>query len=78
MYKNKELRPLQWEDKMEYVSTQNFIRCASKQYISNYQIHYLTINAVFRTSESKKSINLISKLGGGPILHAVKINKQYF
>ena len=59
---------------MEYVSTQNFIRCASTQYISNYQIHSWTINAVLMTFESKKSINLISKLGGGgPILHVVKL-----
>ena len=62
-------------DKMEYVSTQNFTRCASKQCIDNYQMHFWTINAVLMTFEANKSINLISK-SGCPILHALKINKQ--
>ena len=39
-------RPLQWEDKMENVSMQIFMRCASKQCINNYQIHFWTINEV--------------------------------
>ena len=30
---------------MEYVSMQNFMRCASKQCINNYQIHSWTINS---------------------------------
>ena len=47
---------------MEYVSTQNFMRCTSKQCINNYQIHSWTINAVLKTFEEKKSINLISNL----------------
>ena len=35
------------------------MRCASKQYINNYQIHSWTINAVLMTIEAKESINLI-------------------
>ena len=61
---------------MQYVSTQFFMRCSSKQCINTYQIHSRTINAILMTFEGKKSINLISKLGY-PILHALKINKQY-
>ena len=62
-------RPLQWEDKMEYVSAQNFMRCASNQCINNYQIPYWT-NAILVSFEAKKSINLISK-SGFLILHAL-------
>ena len=53
-----------------------FTRYASKQYISNYQIHFGAINAVLMRFEEKKYINLISKCGC-PNLHALKINKQY-
>ena len=38
MYKNLQYVPLQWDDKMEYVSTQNFMRCASKQCLNDYHI----------------------------------------
>ena len=38
-------------------------RCASKQYIKIYQIHFWAMNAVVMTFEAKKSVNLISKLG---------------
>ena len=69
MYTNMQGRPLKWEDKIEYVSTQNFMRCASKQCMNNYQIHSWIINAVVMTFEANKSINLISK-SGCPILHA--------
>ena len=61
---------------MGYVSTQLFMRCYSKQCINNYQIHSWTIHAVLVTFEAKKAINLKSK-SGCPILHALKINKQY-
>ena len=63
-------------DKMEHVSMQNLIRCASKQYINTYQIHSWPIIALLITSAAKKSIHLISN-SGCPILHALKINKQY-
>ena len=56
---------------MEYVSMQNLMRGASKQCINNHQIHSSTINAVLKTSVTKKSINSISKLGC-PILHSLK------
>ena len=56
---------------MEYVSTQNLVRRASKQCINKYQIHSSTINAVLKTSVAKKSINLISKFECR-ILHALK------
>ena len=46
------------------------------QCINIYQIHSWPINAVLMTFEAKKSLNLISK-SGCPILHALKINKQY-
>ena len=39
-------RPLQREDKGEYIGIQIFMRRAFKQYIDNYQIHTLGINAV--------------------------------
>ena len=61
---------------MEYVSTQIFMRCYSKQCINNYQIHFLSINAWLITFEGKRSIDLISK-SGCPILHALKINRLY-
>ena len=48
---------------MEYVSTQNFMRCASKQCRNNYQIHSWTINAVLMTLEANKYLNLISNRG---------------
>ena len=62
---------------MEYVSMHNFIRCASEQCICKYQIYFWTKNAVIMTFEDKKSINLISK-SRCPILHALKIKKQYY
>ena len=77
MYKNMQCTPLQWEDGIEYVSTQILMRCASKQCIANFKIHFWTKNAVFMTLEAKKSVNLISKLEC-PIQHVLKINKQYF
>ena len=61
---------------MEYVSKQNFMRCASKLCINNYQIHSWTINAVLMTFKANKSINLILKLTC-PFLHALKINNQF-
>ena len=61
---------------MVYVSMQVFIRYASKQNITTYQIHSWPIFEVLMTFEAKKSINLISN-SGYPILHALKINKQY-
>ena len=76
MYKNVQCRPHQWEDKIEHVSMQMFIRYAFKQCINNYQIHSWPIIAVIMTFEAKKSINLISN-SGSPILHALKIIKQY-
>ena len=60
---------------MEYVSTQIFMRCASKQCMNDYQIHSWQI-AVLMTFEAKKTINLISK-SRYLILHALEINKQY-
>ena len=72
MYKKVESRLLQWEDKMEHVSTHFFIRYASKQCIITYQKYSCPI----MTFEANKSINLISN-SGCPILHALKINKQY-
>ena len=76
MYKNVQCRPLQWDDKMEYVSMQMLIRYALKQCINNYQIHSWPIIAVLMTFEAKISIILISNWGC-PILHAFKINKQF-
>ena len=64
-------RPLQQENKSEYVSTLYFTRFASKKYINNNLIHYWAINAVLMTFEAKKSINLFSK-SGCPNLHALK------
>ena len=61
---------------MEYVSTHNFIRCAFEQCISNYRIHFCTINDILLTFEQKQSITLIPK-SRCHILHALKINKQY-
>ena len=58
---------------MEYVHTQNLMRCASQQCINNYQIHLWLINAVLMTFETNNSINVISKLGC-PFIHALKIN----
>ena len=54
-----------------------FTRCASKQYINTYQIHFWAINAVLMISEAKKVVNVISK-SGCPDLNALKICKQYF
>ena len=68
--------PLWWEDKMEYVNTQFFMRRVSMQCINHYQMHFWTIKAFLMTIEAKKSINVISKLWC-PILHALKFNKQY-
>ena len=62
--------------KVEEVSTQFFTRCAFKQYINTYQIHFWAINAVLMTSEAKKSVNLISKLGC-PNLNALKTRNKY-
>ena len=59
---------------MEYVSTQHFMRCPSKQCINYYQIYSWTINAVLMTFEAinlYKPINLFLKLGC-LILHALK------
>ena len=61
---------------MQYLSTQFFMRYASKQFKNNYQIQSWTMNAFLRTFEAKKSISLNSK-SGRRILHALKINKQY-
>ena len=61
---------------MEHVSMQVFIRCDSKQCINTYQIHFWPIIAVLMAFEANKSIHLISN-SGCPILHALKINKQY-
>ena len=72
-----QFKPLQREDKRELVSTQFFMRYASKRYINNHQKHFGAINAVLIRFEEKKSVNLISKWGC-PNLHALKINKQYF
>ena len=71
-----QFKPLQREDKSEYVSTQFFTRYASKRYFNNYQIHFWAINTVLMRFEENKYINLISKWGC-PNLHALKINKQY-
>ena len=56
-------RPLQREDKNEYVSVHFFTRCASKQYINNYQIHFWATTAVLMTFKAMKTIRLISKSG---------------
>ena len=61
---------------MEHVSMQMFIRYAYKQCLNDYQIHSWPIIAVLITFETKKIKNLISN-SGCPILHALKINKQY-
>ena len=61
---------------MEHLSMQMFIRYASKQCINNSLIHSWPITAALMTDEAKKSIYLISN-SGCPILHALKINKQY-
>ena len=68
-------RPLQQENKSEYVSTQYFTRFASKHYINSNLIHPWAINAVLMTFEEKTSMNLFSK-SGCPNLHgiALKIN----
>ena len=70
-------RPRQREDKNEKISMQFLARCALKQYINNYQIHFRAINAVLMTFEATKAVNLISK-SGCPNLNALKISKQYF
>ena len=69
-------RPRQREDKSEKVSMQFLTRCALKQYMNNYQIHFWAIKAVLMTFEAKKAVNLISK-SGYPNLNALKISKQY-
>ena len=56
-------RPLQWYDIIEYVSTQNFMRCSFKLCINNYQIYSWTVYAVLMTFEANKSIHIISKSG---------------
>ena len=76
MFKNMQCKPRQREDKKEKVSTHFFTRCASKQHINTYQIHFWAINADLMTFEAKKSVNLISKMGC-PNLNALKISKQY-
>ena len=62
---------------MEHVSMQMLISCVTKQCINSYQIRSCPIIAVLMTYEARKSINLISN-SGCLILHALKINKQYF
>ena len=69
-------RPRQREFKSKKVSIHFLTRCAFKQYINNYQIHFKAINAVLMTSEINKSVNLTLKLGY-PNLIALKISKQY-
>ena len=69
-------RPRQSEDKSEKVSMQFLTRCALKQYINTYQIHFRAIYAVLMTFGVKKAVNLISK-SGCPNLKALKISKQY-
>ena len=54
-----QFKPLQREDKNEYVSTIFFMKYAPKRYINNYQIHFWAINAVLMRFEEKKSIILI-------------------
>ena len=76
MYKHVQCRPLPYGDKMEHVSMQVFIRYVSKQYIITNQIHFWPIFLVLMAFEAKKSINLSSN-SGCPILHALKIDKQY-
>ena len=71
MYKNMKCRPLQWENKIEYISIQNFMRYAYKQCINNDQIQSWPIISVLKTFEANKSINIISKLGC-PILDPLK------
>ena len=56
-------RPRQRRDKSERAITQFFARCAFKQYINTYQIHFWAINAVLMAFEAKKSVNVISKSG---------------
>ena len=71
-----ECKSRQCEDKSKKVSMQFLSRCAFKQYISNYQIHFRAIIAVLMILEAKKSVNLPSK-SGCPNLNALKISKQY-
>ena len=47
---------------MEYVTTQNFTRCAFKQYKNNYQIHFLAINRGSYMS-AHVILNLLNELG---------------
>ena len=69
-------RPCQREDKSEKISMQFLTRCALKQCINTYQIHFGAINAVLMTFEAKKSVNFISK-SGCPNLNALKISIKY-
>ena len=46
-------RPIQREDKNEYVSMHIFARSSSEQSINNYQIHTWAINAVLKAFETK-------------------------
>ena len=69
-------RPRQLEDKSEKISMPFLLRCALKQYINNYQIHFRAINAVLMTFEATKAVNLISK-SRCPYQNALKISKQY-
>ena len=64
-------RPRHRGDKSERAITQCFTRCATKQYMNNYQI-----NAVLMTLEAKKSVNVISK-SGCPNLNALNVCEQY-
>ena len=69
-------RPRQREDKSGRSKHAFFTRCASKQGITNYQIHFWALNAVLMTIEAKQSVNLISKLGCLN-LNALKTSKKY-
>ena len=51
--KNMQCRPIQREDKNEYVSMHIFARSSSEQSINNYQIHTWAINAVLKAFETK-------------------------
>ena len=73
---NMQCRPLLWEDKIEHVGMQLFIRYAFEQCINSYQIHSWPKIAVLMAFEAKKSMNLIS-ISGCRSLHALKINKLY-
>ena len=71
IYEINKCRPRQREDKSEKVSMHFLTRCALKQYINNYQIHFRAINAVLMTFEAKTAVDLISK-SGCPNLNALK------